>query len=118
MGEGGRARQTPAARPCYHPGPAAAATKDPSTPASSPATAGGEQLSHPTPSPQGCGTTLPGRQGFGGLVNPKFMVWVLRRVPSGWITTHYHPERATKTHSKENAQLQPSGLGPQVCVFC
>lgn len=61
---------------------------------------------------------MPGRQGFRGLVNPKFMVWVLRRVPSGWITTHHYPERATKTHSKENAQLQPARLGPQVCVFC
>lgn len=60
---------------------------------------------------------MPGRQGFRGLVNPKFMVWVLRRVPSGWITTH-HPEKATKTHSRENAQLQPARLAPQVCVFC
>lgn len=53
MGEEGRARQTPAARLCYHPGPAAAATKDPSTPASSPVTADGGRVSHPTPSPNG-----------------------------------------------------------------
>lgn len=75
MGEEGRARQTPAARLHYHPGPAAAATKDPSTPASSPATADGGQSSRPpTPPPTVGGTTLPGRKGFGGLVNPKFMV--------------------------------------------
>ena len=52
MGEEGQARQTPAARLRYHPGPAAAATKDPSTPASSPETADRRRASHPTPSPQ------------------------------------------------------------------
>lgn len=53
MGEGGLARQTPAVRPYYHPGPTAAATKDPSTPASAPATADRWRSSSPTPPPRG-----------------------------------------------------------------
>lgn len=35
---------------------------------------------------------------------------------TGCIGTH-HWERATKTHSRENAQLQAARLGPRVCVL-
>lgn len=117
-GEGGRARQTPAARPCYHPGPAAAATKDPSTPASSPAAAGGGRSSHPTPPPRGVG-------GGTGRDNVTWSPGVRRscQPPSSWLESStgcigtHHWERATKTHSRENAQLQAARLGPRVCVL-
>lgn len=92
-------------------------TPRPLPPPPKPRTAGEPATPPHPPNGGGGGATLPGRQGFGGLVNPKFMVWVLRQVLSGWITTH-HRERATKTQGRENAQLQPARLGPQVCVFC
>lgn len=118
MGEGGRARQTPAARPCYHPGPAAAATKDPSTPASSPATAGGEQLSHPTPPPQGCGDNVTWSPGVRRSCQPQ--VHGLGPPPGSLRLDHHTlPPRESNQNPQQRKRPTPAGRArsTSLCVL-
>lgn len=118
MGEGGRARQTLAARPCYHPGPAAAATKDPSTPASSPATAGDEQLSHPTPPPQGCGENITWSPGVPRSGQPQ--VHGLGP-PPGSLRLDHHTPLPGESNQNPQQRKRPTPAGParstSLCVL-
>lgn len=118
VGERGRARQTPAARPCYHPGPAAAATKDPSTPASSPATAGSEQLSHPTPPPQGCGENITWSPGVPQSCQPQVHGLV---PPPGSLRLDHQTPLPGVSNQNPQQRKRPTPAGPvrstSLCVL-
>lgn len=118
MGEEGRARQTPAARLHYHPGPAAAATKDPSTPASSPATADGGQSSRP-PHPQrwGGGDNVTWSQGVRWSCQPQ--VHGLSPPLGSLRVDHHAPPGESNQNPRQRKRPTPAGpaRSASLCVL-